>query len=113
MYLISGSKGAVLLEEALLKPKLLKDTGKLSPVYQTSILEAKYSLDVQFVPKNVAFSYWGDVCEVRSQETFLLCLHLFKHLYICFSGMKVKYISHVNHEITQFVRKIHVHLWLS
>ena len=47
------------LEELLLKPQLLKDVCQLSPKYQTSTLEAKHSLDIQFVPKHTAFSYWG------------------------------------------------------
>ena len=43
----------------LLKPQFLKDVAQLSPKYQTSTLEAKHSLDIQFVPKHTAFSYWG------------------------------------------------------
>lgn len=54
-----GSTAAVKLEELLLKPQLLKDVCQLSPKYQTSTLEAKHSLDIQFVPKHTAFSYWG------------------------------------------------------
>lgn len=56
---LTGSNAAVKLEELLLKPQLLKDIAKLSPKYQTSTLEAKHSLDIQFVPKHTAFSYWG------------------------------------------------------
>ena len=41
----------------ILEKRLLSDIRKLSPVYQTSTLEAKHSLDVRFVPKNVSFSY--------------------------------------------------------
>ena len=55
----SGSIAAVKLEDLLLKPQLLKDIAQLSPKYQTSTLEAKHSLDIQFVPKHTAYSYWG------------------------------------------------------
>ena len=58
-YFPTGSNAAVKLEELLLKPQLLKDVSQLSPKYQTSTLEAKHSLDIQFVPKHTAFSYWG------------------------------------------------------
>ncbi|KAK3705290.1 hypothetical protein QZH41_008177 [Actinostola sp. cb2023] len=53
------SYATVKLEDLLLNKILLKDVTKLSPVYQTSNLEAKHSLDIQFVPKHTAFSYWG------------------------------------------------------
>lgn len=59
MFQFTGSTAAVKLEELLLKPHLLKDIAKLSPKYQTSTLEAKHTLDIQFVPKHTAFSYWG------------------------------------------------------
>ena len=55
----AGSTAAVKLEELLLNKQLMKDMAKLSPKYQTSTLEAKHSLDIQFVPKHTAFSYWG------------------------------------------------------
>ena len=54
-----GSDVAVKVEELLTNDNLLKDVSKLSPKYQTSTLEAKHSLDIQFVPKHTAFSYWG------------------------------------------------------
>jgi len=58
-HIILGSTAAIKLEELLEKPQLLSDISKLSPQYQTSTLEAKHSLDIQFVPKSTAFSYWG------------------------------------------------------
>ncbi|KAJ8334022.1 hypothetical protein SKAU_G00413410 [Synaphobranchus kaupii] len=41
----------------LLGNKLLKDVEKLSPLYQTSSVEAFHSLILRFAPKNVAFSF--------------------------------------------------------
>ncbi|KAL8605017.1 hypothetical protein ACOMHN_018819 [Nucella lapillus] len=38
---------------------LLKDVRKLSPLYQTSALEAFHSLIVRFCPKHTAFSWLG------------------------------------------------------
>ena len=56
---IIGTEVAITLENIILEKILLSDIRKLSPVYQTSTLEAKHSLDVRFVPKNVSFSYNG------------------------------------------------------
>ena len=56
---ITGSEAAITLENIILEKRLLSDIRKLSPIYQTSTLEAKHSLDVRFVPKNVSFSYNG------------------------------------------------------
>ena len=50
---IIGTEVAITLENIRLEKILLSDIRKLSPVYQTSTLEAKHSLDVRFVPKNV------------------------------------------------------------
>ncbi|KAL8570201.1 hypothetical protein ACOMHN_030996 [Nucella lapillus] len=41
---------------------LLKDVRKLSPLYQTSALEAFHSLIVRFCPKHTAFSWLGMYC---------------------------------------------------
>ncbi|KAL8570857.1 hypothetical protein ACOMHN_023530 [Nucella lapillus] len=46
---------------------LLKDVRKLSPLYQTSALEAFHSLIVRFCPKHTAFSWLGMYC--RSVKT--------------------------------------------
>ena len=51
--MIIGTEAA---ENIILEKILLSDIRKLSPVYQTSTLEAKHSLDVRFGPKNVSFS---------------------------------------------------------
>ena len=58
-HITLGSTAEIKLEELLLNPTLLKDNSKMSPKYQTSTLEAKHSLDIHFVPKHIAFSYWG------------------------------------------------------
>ena len=50
---IIGTEVAITLENIILEKILLSDIRKLSPVYQTPTLEAKHSLDVRFVPKNV------------------------------------------------------------
>ena len=47
------------VENITLEKRLLSDIRKLNPVYQTSTLEAKHSLDVRFAPKNLSFSYNG------------------------------------------------------
>ena len=64
----TGPTAAVKLEELVLKPQLLKDIAKLSPRCQTSALEAKHSLDIHFVPKHTAFSYWGVYMYTRLVE---------------------------------------------
>ena len=51
--LIIGTEAAITLENILLEKRLLSDIRNLSSVYQTSTLEAKHSLNVRFVPKNV------------------------------------------------------------
>ena len=55
--LIITTEAAITLENIILEKRLLSDIRELSPVYQTSTLKAKHSLDVRFVPKNVSFSY--------------------------------------------------------
>ncbi|KAL8580638.1 hypothetical protein ACOMHN_043454 [Nucella lapillus] len=45
---------------------LLKDVRKLSPLYQTSALEAFHSLIVRFCPKHTAFSWLGMYCRLVS-----------------------------------------------
>lgn len=46
----------------LLGNKLLKDVEKLSPLYQTSSIEAFHSLILRFAPKNVGFPFLGMLC---------------------------------------------------
>ena len=54
-----GSEASITLENMLLSKRVLSDIRQLSPVNQTSTLEAKHSLDTRFVPKNMPFSYLG------------------------------------------------------
>jgi len=51
--------GSVLLTE---NKKLLQDVAKLSPLHQTSAIEAFHSLILHFAPKMTAFSYTGMLC---------------------------------------------------
>ncbi|KAJ8369542.1 hypothetical protein SKAU_G00095700 [Synaphobranchus kaupii] len=48
----------------LLGNKLLKDVEKLSPLYQTSSIEAFHSLILRFAPKNVTFTFLGMLCRL-------------------------------------------------
>ena len=57
--LIIDTEAAVTLENIIWEERLFSDIRKLSPVYQTSTLEAKHSLHVRFVSKNVLCSYNG------------------------------------------------------
>ncbi|KAL8570455.1 hypothetical protein ACOMHN_034490 [Nucella lapillus] len=49
---------------------LLKDVRKLSPLYQTSALEAFHSLIVRFCPKHTAFSWLGMYCNPKISVQF-------------------------------------------
>ena len=60
------------MENILLDKRLIADIRQLSPVYQTSMLEAKHSLDIRFVPKNTSFSYNG--MKMNNFVIYRLCL---------------------------------------
>ena len=45
------------LTDILLSKSLLKDIKVVSPLYQTSSLEALHSLDIIFAPKHTAFAF--------------------------------------------------------
>lgn len=62
MYICTATKAQVKLEEKLLSTRLLNDLKKLSPLHQTSAIEAFHSLIIQFAPKSSAFSYKGMYC---------------------------------------------------
>ena len=45
------------ITDILLSKSLLKDIKVVSPLYQTSSLEALHSLDIIFAPKHTAFAF--------------------------------------------------------
>ena len=53
----SASKVCEKLTDVLLSKSLLKDIRMVSPLYQTSSLEALHSLDIIFAPKHTAFAF--------------------------------------------------------
>ena len=93
------------VEELLLKPQLLKGVAQLSPKSQTSTLEAKHSLDIQFVPKHTAFSYWG----IYSRFDYFpyQLLHCFSYLQML-QITKLQKLALISSLIKSFIR-----LWLS
>ena len=58
-WLLPNTKASEKLADILLNKKLLSDVKKLSPIHQTSSVEAFHSLVIQFAPKSVAFSFNG------------------------------------------------------
>ena len=50
------------LDKLVYDRNVIKDVRKLSPDFQTSLLEAYHSLVIRFVPKHTAFSYLGMRC---------------------------------------------------
>ena len=67
------TKAAVKVEDTLTTKALLKDIGKMSPLHQTSSLEAFHSLILRFAPKNTSFSYIGMKCRSVNFSLFLPC----------------------------------------
>lgn len=65
-----NTKSAVKLEEIVLSRTLSNDITKLSPLYQTSSLEAFHSLILKFAPKHTSFSNLGMKCRL-----YLAALH--------------------------------------
>jgi solute carrier family 8 (sodium/calcium exchanger) len=53
------TKASEKITALITKPAFCSDMVKLSPVYQTSRLEAFHSLIIHFAPKSTAFSYQG------------------------------------------------------
>ena len=56
-YVIIDSKASEEISALILNSKLKKDIAKVSPIYQTSSLEAFHSVIIHFAPKSTAFSY--------------------------------------------------------
>ncbi|KAG1928867.1 hypothetical protein F2P79_023326 [Pimephales promelas] len=69
-WLKPGTKAIYKLEKVLMNKRVLGDVKKLSPVHQSSALEAFHSEILRFAPKNVAFSYLGMLCRL-----YLAALH--------------------------------------
>ena len=54
---LSDTKAAVKLLEIIQNKNLRKDVQKMSPQYQTSVLEAFHSLITQYASKDQSYSY--------------------------------------------------------
>ena len=59
---LSDTKASEKFSKLVLNTRLCKDISKLSPICQTSSLEAFHNLIIQFAPKCFAFSYLGMQC---------------------------------------------------
>lgn len=57
-----GSKASEKISDIILSNQMKRDIPKLSPLYQTSQIEAFHSTVNHFAPKMVAFSYYGMYC---------------------------------------------------
>ena len=63
----TDTKASEKLSPLLTNPRVCKDVAKLSPMYQTSSLEAFHSVVIHFAPKSTAFSYQGMHCRLAIQ----------------------------------------------
>ncbi|XP_056000372.1 uncharacterized protein LOC125656629 isoform X1 [Ostrea edulis] len=59
-----GSKASEKISDIILSNQMKRDIPKLSPLYQTSQIEAFHSTVNHFAPKMVAFSYYGMYCRL-------------------------------------------------
>ncbi|XP_056010401.1 uncharacterized protein LOC125682093 isoform X2 [Ostrea edulis] len=59
-----GSKASEKISDIILSNRMKRDIPKLSPLYQTSQIEAFHSTVNHFAPKMVAFSYYGMYCRL-------------------------------------------------
>ena len=62
VFIISGTKASEKLSDIILSKQMKKDVPKLSPLFQTSQIEAFHSTMNHFAPKMVSFSYHGMYC---------------------------------------------------
>lgn len=69
------SKASEKLSPLLTNNQLCKDVTRLSPLYQTSSLEAFHSVVIHFAPKFVALSYQGMNCRYTNAACTLSYLH--------------------------------------
>lgn len=78
------SKASEKLSALLTNSQLCKDICRLSPVYQTSSLEAFHSVIIHFAPKYVPFSYHGMNCRWVDLATFhSIYLAKISFLFVC------------------------------
>lgn len=66
----ADSKASNKLTPIVMNPLICKDMTRLSPLYQTSNLEAYHSVVIHFAPKSTAFSYVGMLSRLVSQDNF-------------------------------------------
>lgn len=62
LFIFSETKASEKLSEIILSKQMQKDVPKLSPLHQTSQVEAFHSTINHFAPKMVSFSYHGMYC---------------------------------------------------
>lgn len=67
-----GSEATERVSRLLLNARLLSDVAKLSPLHQTSSIEAFHSLILSFAPKTFAFSYLGMLCRCVINKILLV-----------------------------------------
>ncbi|XP_067310591.1 uncharacterized protein [Pseudorasbora parva] len=63
-WLKAGTEAFCKLEKALTNKRILNDVEKMSPLHQTSSLEAFHSAIQRFAPKNVVFPFLGMLCRL-------------------------------------------------
>ena len=85
LYFVLDSKASEKLSTLLTNSHLCKDICRLSPVYQTSSLEAFHSVILHFAPKYVPFSYHGMNCRyVGTKAPFTInCVHIVPTIIYC------------------------------
>ncbi|XP_052434176.1 uncharacterized protein LOC127974730 isoform X1 [Carassius gibelio] len=59
-----GSRALKRLHKVLINKRVLSDVEKLSPHYQTSIVESFYKVISHFAPKNIVFPFIGMLCRL-------------------------------------------------
>jgi hypothetical protein len=62
---ITGTKACEKLVDLLEKKQVVKDVKRLSPLRQTSSVEAFHNVIIHFAPKMYSFSYLGMLCRYQ------------------------------------------------
>ena len=65
---ISDTKATESLIELIVKPTFMRDIRQLSPLAQTSGLEAFHSVVIHFVPKMLSYSYKEMLCRYKNTD---------------------------------------------